>query len=259
MYNVDRISTRAGMAIGHCVARLGRTAMKRIAAVVSVVVLAFTFVRSAKAQNDVPVVPVLKAPYHLPVFKNEYVTMANIYIPPGGHSGYHKHTGESVSVNVEEADMLNQELGDPDFKPAPRQLAGHVNYIDYRPKPRIHQVVNAGPTAFHNILLIFDKPTGLAPSSRADVPSYQQVLDNHCARAWSLKLDPGQSVAAITQQAPGIRVIVKGGQIVESVPGQPDRPMNPKLGEFYWQEAGVTRSIRNIGNTPVEFVEFELK
>ena len=40
---------------------------------------------------------------------------------------------------------------------------------------------------------------------------------------------------------------------------QPDRAMNPRLGEFYWQDPGVTRSIRNIGATPIEFLEFELK
>jgi hypothetical protein len=229
------------------------------ASFVALIALALTLGHSANAQTDVPVVPVLKAPYHLPVFKNEYITMANIYIPPGGKTGFHKHTGEAVSINVEEATMTNQELGDAEAKPAPRQLAGRVSFTDYRPKPRIHQAVNVGPTPFHNVLIIFDKPTGVAPSSRADVSGYEQVLDNECARAWRLKLEPGQSVAAITQQAPGVRVIVKGGHFVESVPGQPDRAMNPKLGEFYWQDAGVTRSIRNIGTTPIEFVEFEVK
>jgi hypothetical protein len=43
-----------------------------------------------------------------------------------------------------------------------------------------------------------------------------------------LALEPGQSVAAVTQQAPGIRVIVDGGEFVEMVPGQPERAMAPK-------------------------------
>ena len=30
-------------------------------------------------------------------------------------------------------------------------------------------------------------------------------------------------------------------------------------GEFYWQEPGGTRGLRNIGTTLIEIVEFELK
>jgi hypothetical protein len=72
-------------------------------------------------------------------------------------------------------------------------------------------------------------------------------------------LEPGRSVAAITQQAPGIRIVVDGGELVESEPGLRERGMSPKGGEFYWQEPGVTRAVRNSGTTRIELVEFELK
>jgi hypothetical protein len=52
---------------------------------------------------------------------------------------------------------------------------------------------------------------------------------------------------------------VTGGEIVESVPGHPDRPMHLEAGEFYWQDPGVTRAVRNRGTSRVELVEFELK
>jgi hypothetical protein len=32
-----------------------------------------------------------------------------------------------------------------------------------------------------------------------------------------------------------------------------------RLGDFYWQEPGAARTVRNIGTTRVELVEFELK
>jgi hypothetical protein len=32
-----------------------------------------------------------------------------------------------------------------------------------------------------------------------------------------------------------------------------------RLGDFYWEEAGSTRRIRNIGTTRIEIAEFELK
>jgi hypothetical protein len=97
------------------------------------------------------------------------------------------------------------------------------------------------------------------PSSRADVPAYAQVMDNERVRGWRLVLEPGQSAAAISQTAPGLRIVIDGGEITESVPGQPERPMILKTGEFFWQDPSVMRAIRNSGMSRVELVEFELK
>jgi hypothetical protein len=56
-----------------------------------------------------------------------------------------------------------------------------------------------------------------------------------------------------------MRIVVDGGEIVESVPGARDRSRAFKLGDFFWQEGGQTRAIRNAGTTRVELIEFELK
>jgi hypothetical protein len=71
-------------------------------------------------------------------------------------------------------------------------------------------------------------------------------------------MEPGDSVSAITQQAPGVRIILRGGDPVESGPGYPNQDMNFRPGDFVWQELGMIRALRNAGTTPVEFVEFEL-
>jgi hypothetical protein len=218
------------------------------------------FAGPALAQKETPV-PILKASYHLPVFKNEYVTLLNIYVPPGRNTGYHIHTGDSVSVNIEEADMTNQDFGAPQPGPAQRSQRGRPNYADYRKQSRTHKASNVGTTPFHNISFIFNSPDSghFTPSSRAGAPDYQQVMDNDRVRGWRLLLEPGQSAGIITQTAPGIRIVLSGGEIVESVAGLPDRAMNPKLGEFYWQDPGAARVVRNIGSTRVELLEFELK
>ena len=106
---------------------------------------------------------------------------------------------------------------------------------------------------------MYPEPGRFTPGSRADVAGYAQVLDNERVRGWRLVLEPGQSVAAITQKAPGIRVVVDGGELSENVPGQAERAMAPKSGEFFWQEPGVTRAIRNTGTSRIQLVEFELK
>jgi len=118
-----------------------------------------------------------------------------------------------------------------------------------------------GDAPFHNIVVELAKPApyGFKPGSRDGVAGYTQVLDNERVRAWRLVLPPGAEAAAIAQAAPGIRVIVAGGEIVERVAGRPDRGIAPHAGEFFWQDAGVTRAVKNVGVTGVELVEVELK
>jgi hypothetical protein len=72
-------------------------------------------------------------------------------------------------------------------------------------------------------------------------------------------LEPGQSAAPVTQKAPGLRIVIDGGEIAEVVTGEPDRAQWLRLGDFYWQEPGTTRGIRNTGTSRVELVDVELK
>ena len=138
-----------------------------------------------------------------------------------------------MSVSIEDADMTNQNLGSNDVSKPQRGERGRATFTPMRKKdPARTRLRGAG---------------------------YAQVMDNERARGWRLVLESGQSVPAITQAAPGIRIVVSGGELVESVTGQPDRAMSPKMGEFFWQDAGVTRTVRNTGTTRLELVEFEIR
>ena len=68
----------------------------------------------AAAENTV--VPVERAPYHRPVFRNDQVMLLSVYLPPGAPRGpevYHTHSFDQLSVLVEATDMTNQALGAP--------------------------------------------------------------------------------------------------------------------------------------------------
>src|SRR5881296_2977255 len=219
------------------------------------------FSAPATAQHDEVGVPIVKAPYHLPVFTNEYVTVLKIDIPPGRNTGYHTHTEDSVSVNIVPADMTNQNLGSSEVTRGEHAQRGRANYTAYsKGGPRTHKATNVGQTPFHNVSFIFrNRPGQFIPSARSDTPGYAQIMDNERVRGWRLVLEPGQSAPVISQTAPGMRIVIDGGELVESVPGFADRGWTLRSGEFYWQEAGVTRGLRNSGNTRIEIVEFELK
>jgi mannose-6-phosphate isomerase-like protein (cupin superfamily) len=109
------------------------------------------------------------------------------------------------------------------------------------------------------IEILDSQPGRFSPSTRTDVPAYTSVLDNERVRGWRLMLQPGESAAAIVQTSPGVRIVVQGGDIVEIAQEKPDHELNLNRGDFVWQVAGTTRAVRNVGTSPVEWVEFELK
>jgi hypothetical protein len=214
---------------------------------------------AAQAQSDAPtVVPVEQASYHVPSFSNEYVTVLNVFIPPKGASGYHRHSLDSIGVLIADTARTGQVLGAEATATAQRGR-GSANFTNYAREPLTHAVTITGDTPFHNIVveLLYPTPGRFTPGTRGQ--GYTQILDNERVRIWRLALEPGQTAAAITQAAPGVRVVIDGGEIVESAAGRPDRNKAPRSGEFFWQEAGTTRAVRNVGTTRIDLVEIELK
>ena len=225
-----------------------------LAALVCVAVL------PALAQSEDKGVPIVQAPFHVPAMKNEYGTVLIINVPPGRNTGYHIHDADSFSVNIEAADMTNQNLGSSTVTPPNRAQVGRILFTPYyKEGERTHRASNVGNSHFHNVSFLFSsrQPHGFTPSTRGQ--GYEQIADNERFRAWRLALQPGQSAASIKQGAPGMRVIVSGGELTETVPGQLDRGMKPRDGQFFWQEAGTTRTVKNTGTTPLNIVEVELK
>ena len=226
--------------------------------------LAVALAQPASAQSADDPVLMDKAPFHVPIFANDYIILLSVNIPPGRDTGYHTHYADSASVNLTSALRTNQLYGSSDVSapstgdPVPGG-ASFTNITDNG--PRTHKASNVGPTAFRTISFILKDPETVGPevSDRSGVAGYTQIMENERVRAWRVTLEPGQATGEITQTAPGLRVYVRGGVLDEIVPGSASRGMAPQVGDFMWQNAGQTRGVKNTGATLVEFVEFELK
>ena len=214
---------------------------------------------AAAAQDVAQVVPVEKAPFHMTTFRSEYGRLLSVYIPAGRTASYHKHSTDVVYTFVSGAKIRNQVLGGQPIEP--KIPTGAVNFVGYTKNPGIHQVSNIDNQPFYVVgfEITYLESGRFSPSSRAEVPAYKQVLDNERVRGWRLVLEPGESIPPVTQNAPGFRVVVSGGELVESEKGLPDRHIILRLGDFSWQELGTTRLVLNAGANRIEFVEFELK
>src|SRR5262245_57927967 len=110
----------------------------------------------AAAQEPVAV-PVEKASYHWPVFKNEYITLLRVIFPPGRGSNYHTHSTDQIGVLIEAGNNAGQILGEAPTPPRPG-TRGNVGYTAYSKKPMTHKSTNMGDTPFHNIVIAFNYP-----------------------------------------------------------------------------------------------------
>jgi hypothetical protein len=210
------------------------------------------------APTAAPPINVERTSYHVPAFSNDLVTVLNVFIPPHRESGFHRHSLDSVGVLIGDTARTGQVLGAAVTVTAPRGR-GSANFTNYAREPLIHNVAITGDAPFHNIVveLLEPNPYGFTPEPRGQ--GYTQILDNERVRIWRLALEPGQTAAAITQAAPGVRVVIDGGEIVEILADGRERGMAPHSGEFFWQDAGTTRAVRNVGTSRIDIVEVELK
>lgn len=213
--------------------------------------------RGARAAGDPDIVPIEFASFHDQTFKNDYVQFMNVTIPAGEMAPYHRHTRDFAQVYLAVSEAEGTPLGG---KPliVPRKV-GEVLFTNYTKKPGVHQVVNVGTSDFRiaGFELFDSEPGRFTPLARPE--PYVSVMDNHRVQAWRLILQPGEAAQPVRQAAPGVRIVVQGGQLIESWEGKPDHRLNLKFGDFAWQDAGPVRTIRNAGKSTVELVEFELK
>ena len=188
---------------------------------------------------------------------NDVAVLKNVY-PPHSDSGYHLHLRELFYIVIDPARFGSQKLG-LELKTPPMIPAGGFGYNVMTAEPFIHRVVNDDNATCFIIAIELRRaePNGDALSVRP--AEYVQIFDNARMRAWRLIIAPGQSVAAMTQAATGVRVVVRGGSLVTTRPGVAEQILALQKGDAAMQLAGERRALRNVGTTPIELVEMELK
>ncbi|MEH2541838.1 MULTISPECIES: hypothetical protein [unclassified Bradyrhizobium] len=209
-------------------------------------------------EADKPIiVPVTKAPFHLFTFQDDHMSLESVTLPPGFSTGYHSHDQDLVFVITAGAKIKNQVLGK---EPVEIELKlGAVGFSSYTKTPGVHQVINLERDRAMRLLavgIVYPEPGRYTVSTRP--AKYEVALDNNRARAWRLKLSPGENAPTIQQTAPGARIVVTGGTVTEKRPGKPDQPLVLNNHDFMVIPV-EERGIENNGNSAVELVEIELK
>src|SRR5260370_3934621 len=153
-------------------------------------VLAWARGDPAFAQLQEKPVPMDKAPFHIPVFSNDYIVLLNVNIPPGRNTGYHIHYADSVSVNLTPASQTNQTYGSSEVSAPGTGGEGEPGRTTFtnvtQDGPRTHQATHVGPTPCRNISFILKnrRPAGTSVSDRTGVAGYTHIMGNARIPAW---------------------------------------------------------------------------
>ena len=203
-------------------------------------------------------VAVEKEPMHRLKFENEFVRVFDVLIPVGNTSQYHTHIHDGVSVRVSNTQILDEVVGG---EKTPFAIKYGDTTFGARPAALTHRVINSGKSDFRNIFIEI-LPVGNATVSTA-LPILSDghviVIDNTRVRVNRLTLKPGESSKLHKHTMRGLGIVLYDSKIeIVSADGTP-RTLEPKAGDFVWQDAGTTHIIRNIGSTVFEAIDLELK
>ena len=196
-------------------------------------------------------------PRHHPKFENEFVKIWDVTVPGGDATLWHAHRNDNVVVTLAPAKLHIETLGrdpvDGDWK---------FGEVRFSKATYVHRAMNVGTTPFHNLTIELLKSTGFLKdvSTLPKVTGREPVLENDRVRAFRVSLAPGESTPVHTHPLPGLSIAITGGELEISTAGKarPDR-LTLLATDVRWRAGAVTHSVKNIGKTPYEGVDIELK
>jgi quercetin dioxygenase-like cupin family protein len=202
-------------------------------------------------------VPIENEPMHRLKLENEFVRVFDVLVPVGKSSLFHKHVFDGVGVRVSDAEM-SEEFTDGVTK--------HFNATwgaaSFGSGPAFtHKVINLGKTDFRNIYIELLKRE--APAKTFEIPpltdAHVILINNARVRVSRLVLKPGESSKPHSHPLNGLGIVLYDSKIEISSPGSAPRIVESKPGDFVWQKAGTTHTIKNVGTSVFESIDIEIK
>jgi quercetin dioxygenase-like cupin family protein len=198
-------------------------------------------------------VAVEEEPHHQLVLKNDSVMVLRVTLLQGESTLLHAHLHDRVAVDLSDATITLQKLGQPVSAPELTK-PGNVAASESN-GPYTHVVHNAGKTVFEVLdVELLHRPTQAAGPAAGKVEA-----ENPSARVYKWTLAPGATSAMHTHERPYL--IISATPLVLKMTDSEGKSFTHevKAGDVHWVDAKVTHSLANEGTTVGTIVEIELK
>lgn len=197
--------------------------------------------------------------HHHVVFDNADLRIMRVMIQPGEATAWHTHDHDYVTTVLRGTRVRVETAGQSEAA-TEEMVTDSVTFAPYEGRSATRRITNMSSWLNHQLdfEILTSKPGAFGPADRGHAPAYTLILDNPRVRAWRLKLLPGAFTPPVTQNGPGVRVVLSGGRVIDT----PERGTAGETDAVNGDAAFLapdTRSVANGGNGPLEMIEFELR
>jgi quercetin dioxygenase-like cupin family protein len=247
---------------------------------------------------DGSVVPVHDEPHHRQLFQYGPMRILELQVPPGDESWFHLHEWPVLYMTLSQSRTRTEVLGaEPSSggrsggpppaarqggaAPGGRQAAagragrgapafgrgaeadlpqpraprafGNTGYID---NPVTHRITNVGDRLFHAMVVINETLGDDSMSAEQAGFDLSPEYENDWFRSYRIRLEPGETTPVHEHHTP---VVILQGTVGK---GTADGPMDwefNKPGQWAFYDVGTAHTISNIGDTPMEYLEIEVR
>ena len=206
------------------------------------------------AQEASAPVPVENEPLHQVVLKNDSVVVIHLVLPPGERTLYHIHSHDRVAVSLSSTSITQQVLNEPEGPPSPTE-PGTFSALTLPGTSYTHRVHNVGSVPYD----VLDIELLRRPQTPSQASAAAVAAENPSARIYNWVLAPGATSAMHTHVRPYLIVAVSGFTLKMTAPDGLALTYELKSGKFFWVDTKVIHTLANVGSTPGQIVEIELK
>jgi len=218
--------------------------------IATLLALALSFPQGA----DKPV-PVEQEPLHKVVFQNEAVTVMHLTLPSGQRTQYHIHTHDRVAIMLSETSTTNQNFADKkESEPRPAK-AGDFVALTLNGTSETHRVHNVGKNPYD----VLDIEPAVRPETPSPDIAATVAAENASARVYNWVLAPGATSPMHTHMRPYVIVSITDMNLKMSSPDGQTATHEVGVADFRYVDAKITHNLSNVGATPGQIIEVELK
>jgi hypothetical protein len=198
-------------------------------------------------------------PHHRPKFVNEVVRVLDVEVMPGDATLYHTHSLDYPYVMLSTSRLKNDIPGKP--KTDLNITAGLIGYYRASQGAYTHRFTNVDSAPFRaiGIELLSNQAAGTGATPLIEGYGIAKVLDNERVRGYRLSLLPGESIGPLSSPGRSVRVAQTACTIEQSSSDGNAKQISMQLGQFEWRESASNVTLKNVGDTAIELVEFEFK
>jgi quercetin dioxygenase-like cupin family protein len=206
------------------------------------------------AQEASAPVPVENEPLHRVVLKNDSVVVIHLVLPPGERTLYHIHSHDRIAVPLSSTSITQQVLGENEGPPSPSD-AGTFSALTLPGTSYTHRVHNVGANPYD----VLDVELLNRPQSPSSATAATVAAENPSARIYNWPLAPGAKSAMHTHVRPYLIVAATDLTLKMTAPDGLSLTYELNRGKFMWVDTKVTHTLANVGGSPGQILEIELK